>query len=124
MSTAITSSTSTAARDSDWARATATVMRPASAAAIRRVSRTMKRSGSPPAREALIASRRDQGNAGVLSAIERLGSDDFDAEAGKADISPLARGEEADRGNAEVAQNLRAQSDFAPLPLARGGGGG
>src|SRR5712692_6595522 len=34
-------------------------------------------------------------------------------------IGPLARGEKPDRGNAEVAQDLRTEPDLAPLALAR-----
>jgi len=53
-------------------------------------------------------------------AFQRLGGDDLDAEAADADIGALAGGQQADRGNAEVAQDLRAEADLTPLPRARG----
>src|SRR5437763_741893 len=46
---------------------------------------------------------------------------DFDAEAGEADIMAFAGGDEADRMDAEVAQDLSAKPDVAPHLLARGG---
>src|SRR5581483_1142666 len=54
------------------------------------------------------------------SAVERLGRHDLDAEAAEADIGALRGGEQADRGDVEVAQDLRAEADLAPLPRARG----
>src|SRR5205823_2088041 len=47
----------------------------------------------------------------------RLG--DFDAEAGEADIMAFAGGDEADRMDAEVAQDLSAEPDIAPHLFAR-----
>src|SRR5689334_9439574 len=53
------------------------------------------------------------------SAFERLGRRDLDAEAAEADIRALAGGEQPDRGDAEVFQDLGAEADLAPLPRAR-----
>src|SRR5208337_4787111 len=41
------------------------------------------------------------------------------AESGQADIGAGVVGPEPDRGNAEIAQDLRPEADFAPLPGAR-----
>src|SRR5690554_517994 len=43
---------------------------------------------------------------------------DLDAEAFKADIMLLARGDEFDRRNAEIAEDLRAEADLAPFAFA------
>src|SRR5690348_7693084 len=53
------------------------------------------------------------------SAFQRFRRHDFDAETAEADISALARGQQADRGNAEILEDLRAQADLAPLLRAR-----
>ena len=52
------------------------------------------------------------------SVIDDVGVLDGDAEAVEPDIVPLARGKEPDRGDAEVAQDLRAEADLAPVALA------
>src|SRR5450756_3121186 len=57
-------------------------------------------------------------------AFQRFGPHDLDAEAAEADISALAGGEQPDRGNTDVLEDLRAQADLAPLPRARGVGAG
>src|SRR5262249_44786058 len=54
------------------------------------------------------------------SASERLcfdcfGVGDLDAEAGETDIGHLAGRQQTNRGDAEVAQDLRAEADLAPL---------
>src|SRR2546429_9106836 len=54
-----------------------------------------------------------------ISPLQRLGRDDLDAEASEAHIGALGRGQQPDRGDAEVFEDLRAQSDLAPLPAAR-----
>src|ERR1700731_4000109 len=51
---------------------------------------------------------------------ERLRRHDLDAEAGEPDIAVLRRGDEADRRDAEVLEDLRAEPDLAPLALALG----
>ena len=43
-------------------------------------------------------------------------ADDLDAEAAETHVSALAGGEQADRGDAEVLEDLRAEPDLAPLP--------
>ena len=53
-----------------------------------------------------------------VSALQRFGAHDFDTEAAKSNVSASARGEEANRGNAEVLENLRTEADFAPLSRA------
>src|SRR5260370_6133731 len=50
--------------------------------------------------------------------FDRLGGFDLDPEAGESDISARAGGEEPDRGDAEVPQNLCAEADVFPLPAA------
>src|SRR5690606_35078533 len=52
------------------------------------------------------------------SALQDLGRDDLYAEAGQADIVPFARRQKPDGGNAQVAQDLRPEADFAPFVLA------
>src|ERR1700686_5134159 len=49
--------------------------------------------------------------------------DDLDAEAGQSLVVMHRRGEMADRAHAEVTQDLRADADLAPLPVAVGFGG-
>src|SRR5438128_10034434 len=58
------------------------------------------------------------------SSIQIFGGQNLDAEAGEANIGQLGRGEQPDRGNAEVLQNLRAETDLAPLARARHLGAG
>ena len=43
---------------------------------------------------------------------------DPDAEAFEADIVALARGDQIDRGDAEILQDLRAKADLAPFAFA------
>src|SRR6478736_2008474 len=50
------------------------------------------------------------------SALDWLGRHNLNAKASETNVSALAGGEQANRGNAEVLENLRAQPDFAPLP--------
>src|SRR5579862_3913000 len=51
---------------------------------------------------------------------ERLACGDLDAEAREADVMVLGRSQQANRGNAEVPEDLRAEADFAPLALTCG----
>src|SRR5450830_1202920 len=60
----------------------------------------------------------------MRSAFQRFGRHDLDAEAAEADVGALAGCEQADRGNAEVFENLRAEADLAPLPRTGGFGAG
>src|SRR4029078_3857417 len=50
------------------------------------------------------------------SALDWLGRHNLNAKASETNVSAFAGGEQANRGNAEVLENLRAQPDFAPLP--------
>src|SRR5580704_8174632 len=52
-------------------------------------------------------------------AFEAIGRQNFDAEAAEADVIPFAAGQEPDRGNAEVLEDLSAESDLTPLARAR-----
>src|ERR1043166_731713 len=54
------------------------------------------------------------------SPLQPLRLRDLDPEPGEADVVVLARRQEPDRAHAEVLQDLRTQSDLAPLPRARG----
>ncbi len=51
---------------------------------------------------------------------DRLGGDDLNAEARETHIVVVGRGQQANRGNAKVFEDLRTEADFAPLPLACG----
>ena len=53
------------------------------------------------------------------SRFELFHPGDFDSETGEPDIPVTRRCQKTDRGYAEVAQDLRAQADLAPLPSAR-----
>src|SRR6516164_2746372 len=53
-------------------------------------------------------------------AFELLVGDDLDAEARQALVVVHRRGEMADRGDAEIAQDLGTDADLAPLPVAVG----
>src|SRR5262245_6513525 len=55
----------------------------------------------------------------VTLSLDRLGLLDLDAESGEAHIGELLRGEQPDRGNAEITEDLRAEPDLAPLARAR-----
>src|SRR5437016_6216221 len=73
-----------------------------------------------------VAGSSTAGRRGALIALERLGFGDLDAKSAEADIGARACRQELDRGDSEVAQNLRAETDFTPLDvaLALGVGGG
>src|SRR5688572_1371361 len=58
------------------------------------------------------------------SSLERFRRDDLDSEPGEPDIGELGRGEQSNRGYAEVLEDLCAEPDFAPLPRARNLGAG
>src|ERR1700676_715262 len=47
-------------------------------------------------------------------------TDDLDAKTGQSLVVVHRRGQMADRGDAEIAQDLRADADLAPLPVAVG----
>src|ERR1700694_287480 len=53
-------------------------------------------------------------------AVELFAGDDLDAEAGQSLVVVHRRRQVPDRGDAEIAQYLRADADFAPLPVAVG----
>src|SRR6202035_2224447 len=55
---------------------------------------------------------------------DRLRRHDLDAEAGEPDVAVLRRGDQADRRDAEVLEDLRAEPDLAPLALPLGLGAG
>src|SRR5258707_2138918 len=57
------------------------------------------------------------------SVIDRLSRHDLDAEAAKAHVSALAGSQQANGGNLEVLENLRAETDLTPLTRASGMGG-
>src|SRR5260370_13856444 len=50
-------------------------------------------------------------------------ADDLDAKTGQSLVVVHRRRQMTDRGDAEIAQDLRADADFAPLPVAVGFGG-
>src|SRR5690554_3421261 len=54
----------------------------------------------------------------TLRCLEDFGRRDRDTETFQSDVMLLSRRVELDRGDAKVAQNLSAQTDFAPLRLA------
>src|SRR6266436_2426699 len=56
--------------------------------------------------------------------LQRFGRRDLDTEAGEADIAARPGGVEADRGDAQVAQDLGAEPDILPLPAPLHFGGG
>src|ERR1700686_262874 len=62
-------------------------------------------------------------NDSVSLAFKMFVGDDLDAETGQSLVVVHRRGEMPDRGDAEVAQDLRADAAFAPLPVAVGFGG-
>ncbi len=90
---------------------------PAGSASFRAMARPRRL--APPVTKAMRA---------VLMASELLGAEDFDAEAGEAHILPLFGRKDADRLDAEILEDLRAEAHFAPLfqarRLAAGCGGG
>src|SRR4051812_16795174 len=95
---------------------------PLSSAARRRAGRCGRmsaiRGGTGPG-----AARLLERQASVSRLFKGLGRGDLDAKPGNADIGALARREEPDRGDAQVAQDLRAQTHFAPLAAALEFGG-
>src|ERR1700737_913836 len=56
-------------------------------------------------------------------AFKQFVGDDLDAEAGQSLVVVHRRCQMADRGDAEIAQDLRANADLAPLLVAVGFGG-
>src|SRR5260370_21954330 len=58
-----------------------------------------------------------------ILAFKLFVGDDLDAEAGQSFVVVHRGSEVADRGDAEIAQDLRADADLAPLPVAVGFGG-
>src|SRR5262249_56269006 len=56
--------------------------------------------------------------------IDALGRHDLDPEAREPDIGEPGRGQQADRGDAQILENLGAKPDLAPLPRARDLGAG
>src|SRR5690242_11762040 len=54
----------------------------------------------------------------TLRRLKDLGLGDVDAEPLKADIVALARGDQVDRGDAEILEDLGAEADLAPFVLA------
>src|SRR5688572_28012682 len=54
------------------------------------------------------------------SAFEGLSGSDLDSEPGKAHVGEGTRGQQADRRDADVAQNLRSKPDLAPLAVSNG----
>src|SRR3954454_1576719 len=56
--------------------------------------------------------------------VEGLGRLDLDTKTGQPDITALAGRIEPDRRDAQVAQNLRPETDLAPLAVALALGGG
>src|SRR6202012_139228 len=52
--------------------------------------------------------------------FEQFVGDDLDAETGQSLVVVHRRGQMTDRGNAEIAQDLRTDADLAPLPVAVG----
>src|SRR3984893_13571112 len=64
---------------------------------------------------------RDDG--GYALAFELFVGDDLDAEAGQSLVVVHRRRQMTNRGDAEIAQDLGADADLAPLPVAVGFGG-
>src|ERR1700742_1592375 len=56
----------------------------------------------------------------LRSSFQSLVGDDLDAKTGQSLVVMHRRGEVHDRGDAEVAQDLRTNADLAPLPVAIG----
>src|SRR5262245_2939178 len=56
--------------------------------------------------------------------VDALGRHDLDPEAREPDIGEPGRGQQADRGDAQILENLGAKPDLAPLPRARDLGAG
>src|SRR5262245_14637820 len=54
-----------------------------------------------------------------VRSVQAFRPHNLDPEAGEPDIGELAPGDETDRGNTEVFEDLRAEPDLAPLPRAR-----
>src|ERR1700692_1095494 len=62
-------------------------------------------------------------NDGANLSFKLFAGDDLDAEAAQSLVVVHRRGQVADRGDAEIPQNLGADADLAPLPVAGGFGG-
>src|SRR4051812_48924218 len=58
---------------------------------------------------------RQRGEEKTALAVGRFGIGDFNADPGQPDVGKLRRGQQPDRGNTEVLEDLRAEPDFAPL---------
>src|SRR4051812_13335712 len=58
---------------------------------------------------------RQRGEEKTALAVGRFGVGDFNAEPGQPDVGELRRGQQPDRGNTEVLEDLRAEPDLAPL---------
>src|SRR5262245_10185719 len=56
--------------------------------------------------------------------IDAFGRHDLNPEAREPDIGEPGRGQQADRGDAQILENLGAKPDLAPLPRARDLGAG
>src|ERR1700716_91708 len=70
-----------------------------------------------------LASSMHAGTTATSLYVELFAGDDLDAEAGQSLVVVHRRRQVPDRGDAEIAQDLRADADFAPLPVAVGLGG-
>src|SRR3954453_9828516 len=56
--------------------------------------------------------------------VDQFGRRDFDARTAKTDIGELGRGQQPDRGDAQILEDLGAEPDLAPLPRTRNLGTG
>src|ERR1700719_3184890 len=83
-------------------------------------SRRARRSTSSATRRTSRSWRGSRDKGQCVLPLQRLGRDDLDAEAGEPDIGALGRGQQPDRGDPEVFEDLRAEADLAPLPAAGG----
>src|SRR5206468_9566408 len=68
----------------------------------------------PPCADRTMVTR-ERGEEKAALAVGCFGVGDFNAKAGQADVGEFRRGQQPDRGNAEVLQDLRAEPDLAPL---------
>src|SRR5262249_60260350 len=55
----------------------------------------------------------------MTSSVEAFRGKDSAPEAGQSNVGELAAGEQADRGDAEVLEDLRPEADLAPLARTR-----
>src|SRR5262249_58889749 len=65
------------------------------------------------------ADQHERASRTARKSVQAFSRNDLDAEAGESHIGELAAGEQADRGDAEVLEDLRPEPDLAPLPRAR-----